>query len=325
MQRDPDSYTMSFGEHLEELRRRIILALIAPVLLAIVAMVFGSQVLQFFLLPVEKALLESNLPARVQALSPPEVFVAYLKTAVIVAFFFSTPFVIWQAWKFVEPGLYHHERRFALLFIPASGVLTIVGALFLYYVVLPVTLAVLIQVPQALSLERPIRHEETIPAEERVEHSPLPEMVSLSYEPTEFPAGTYYYNTTLNMVAFKRPDGEVVYWEVSPGTVISQNFQLSTYLNFVFVFMLAFAITFQLPLVIVLLGMAGLVTIDALTRVRKYAILVSVVVAAVLTPPDPLSQMLMAVPLYLLYELSIVLLRFIPARPELEVDLDAES
>ena len=114
---------MSFGEHLEELRRRLIFALIVPLPLAVLAFVLADSIREIMTAPLYAALEARRLPTQVQALSPVETLTTDLFLAVILSLVLSAPWLVYQLWKFVEPGLYANERRFAHFLMPASGVL----------------------------------------------------------------------------------------------------------------------------------------------------------------------------------------------------------
>ncbi|MFW5653490.1 MAG: twin-arginine translocase subunit TatC [Planctomycetota bacterium] len=382
---------MSFGDHLEELRRRLIRALIAPLVFLIPMLIVGQQLLALFMRPVEKALLSAGLPPRLQVLSPTEAFLTYFKVALVVAFVLSGPVIVWQAWRFVEPGLYDREKRFAHLLVPFSAVLTLVGVTFLYFVVLPLSLNMLIRFGQGINISPLQPNIQWIaPADDdqgnatsdggtRSGSSPA-DSADSNDDPAESaattnsgsagtaatdsakpvidpPAGTgssgssatladvpvnpngtgdptsalgnvpvldtppatmrtgemFVHGPTLQLWVML-PNGRLMAADLRPIEVpFEQQFQLRTYINFVFVLVAAFAIAFQLPLVLLLLGWVNLVTPDQLAGSRKYAILGMFFFGAMLTPPDVISQLALGLPLYLLFELSIILLRYFPA------------
>lgn len=141
----PANYSfMSFGDHLEELRHRLMLALVVPIPLMIILFPFSDDLRNALCAPVISALESSGLPAQLQAMNPAETLTTDLKLSIILALVLSCPWVLWQAWKFIEPGLYLNERRFIHLLIPGSAGLTLAGLGFLYFVMLPLMLQVLI-------------------------------------------------------------------------------------------------------------------------------------------------------------------------------------
>jgi sec-independent protein translocase protein TatC len=163
------------------------------------------------------------------------------------ALFLAMPYVLYQVWAFVAPGLYRHEKRFALPMLVSSIVLFYAGTAFAYYVVFPLMF--------------------------------------------KFLAGT----TPIGLKMM--PD-------------------MSNYLDFVLLLFFAFGVAFQVPVATVLLVSTGLVSVDTLKKNRGYVLLGIFIIAAFLTPPDALSQSFMAVPMYLLYEIGIVLARFVLADRE---------
>ena len=135
---------MSFGDHLEELRRRLVFAVALPFPLAILLFFVASTLREILTQPALRAMTANGLPARMQALGPAEVLTTDLKLSLIGALVLSAPWILWQAWKFIEPGLYREEKRFVHVLIPGSAILTISGIAFLYWVMLPLMLQVLI-------------------------------------------------------------------------------------------------------------------------------------------------------------------------------------
>ena len=169
-------------------------------------------------------------------------FMAPFKLALFVALFAAMPYVLYQAWAFVAPGLYKREKRFAVPLVVSSIVLFYAGVAFAYFVVFPLMFAFLT---------------------------------------TTAPTGVQVMTDMAN------------------------------YLDFVLLLFFAFGIAFEMPVATVLLAATGLVRIETMTKNRGYVILGIFVIAAFLTPPDALSQTFMAVPMYLLYEIGIVLSRIL--------------
>ena len=174
-------------------------------------------------------------------------FLTPIKLAFFVALIIAMPFVLYQLWAFVAPGLYRHEKRLALPILLSAMALFYVGCAFAYFLVLPAVFAFLTGVA---------------------------------------PAGVAVM-----------PD-------------------IGHYLDFVLVLFLAFGLCFELPVVLIILVTLGVVTPEQLRKSRAYAIVGAFVVAAVLTPPDVLSQMMLAIPMIALYELGIFAARFLARPPE---------
>jgi sec-independent protein translocase protein TatC len=220
-------------------------------------------------------------------------------------------------WLFIAPGLYQHERRFVYFLLPGSAILTVSGIILLYYVMLPLMLHVLVMVaadvqfldPETAALQRRIN-----PYLERVEEIP----VRLTH-PDELEEGSFYVlaqpTRPLSVfVVLPEQDGTLVPQPV-PMTVgrVAQAFRVSFVINFTLLLMVGVVIAFQMPLVILLLGWLGMISEKDLRKNRKWALMICAVVAAMITPADAVSMLVMLVPLYALYELGIVLLRVAPA------------
>lgn len=309
---------MSFGDHLEELRFRLILCLVVPLPLAIVLFAFASGIRNFLTEPALRAMAANGLPARMQALGPAEVLTTDLKLSLVGAIVLSAPWILWQAWKFIEPGLYLNERRFIHLLIPGSAGLTLAGLGFLYFVMLPLMLQVLISfgVPGPTDAFGIPDGQDRI---ERIETSGAA-LFPIRTEPPANPApGEVWINpetSELVMVVPVRDDEErfeLLSTSLNRAGTIAQEFRLGEYIGFVLTLALAVAIAFQMPLVILLLGWVGLADRRFLQRNRRYALLICALLGAILTPADVLSMILLLIPLYLLYEVGILLLRFAPA------------
>ncbi len=307
-----DPRTMSFGEHLEELRRRLIAALAGIVPIFVLAVYFGDTLLGFLLEPARDQLHAAGQPAMLQVTSPLETIGAWIQVALVVTITIGLPWVIWQVWLFVSPGLYEHERRFARLLIPLSALLSIVGVGFLYFLMLPAMLLFLIQFGSSIGKPEVA----TAPLPPGVVLVPL--ALPLAADPVDPPVGSMWFNTDLRelRMATAGPDGKVEIRGVpmSRTTGIAQQFRVSEYINLIFFLGLAFAIGFQMPVIVLLAGWIGLVDRAFLAKNRKYAVFICAVAAAILTPtPDPFSMMALAVPLYILYELGLLMLRVLPA------------
>jgi Tat protein translocase TatC len=319
MARKPDhsaEHTMSFGDHLEELRRRVFLALAAPIPLAIVVFFFTDTLIEVLLLPLYRALADNNLPQHVQALSPPEVVFTQLKLSLITAMIVSAPWMLWQAWMFISPGLYQHERRFVNLLLPGSAVLTAAGVLLLYYFMLPIMLSVMVSIGANVKVHPP-----TQPADPRIKaamqmQQPIQILSAAPASPQPGQKWLVWPDISRGYIAAANADGSIVTLPLhaAPAATISQQFRLSEYINFVLVLALGTAVGFQTPLVVMLLGWVGIATPQWFRQQRRYALFACGVAAAVITPSsDLISMLVMMLPLYLLYELGILLLVLAPA------------
>jgi len=232
--------TMSLGDHLEELRTRLIYALLGMAVGTVIGFCFGKTIIEIVEKPYINVMGEET---RLQTLAPADGFISFVKISLVTGLLFSAPWVFYHLWMFVAAGLYKHEKKYVYLATPFSAVLFISGALFFILIVAPLTLGFLVK----------------------------------------------FNENFLN---------------------VKSQFTFQHYISFVTHLMLVFGLAFQTPSAIFFLNKTGLVSISALNKSRKYVLLAIFVVAAMATPPDVVSQITLAVPLYLLFELGIVLCYF---------------
>ena len=309
---------MSFGDHLEELRRRILLGIVVPVPVAILLFAFAGQIRSFLCIPLVDALLANGLPGTLQVMSPLETLMIDMKLSLIGAFIVGAPWVLWQAWLFIRPGLYQHERRFVRLLLPGSALLAAAGAALLYWVILPAMLTILVGMsapPATLATKDP-----SATGDAAALVAAIPALPTLASDPANPRAGQMWINTAAHAIHVAVPAGgagdasagdaavQIMALPLTRPGEISQAFRLSEYLDFVLTMFLCVAIAFQLPVAMLLLSWTGLVRADWLRSKRRFALLGVVLAAAVISPGDVLSLVMLAVPLYLLFELSLVLM-----------------
>lgn len=226
---------MSFLDHLEELRSRLIRSSIAVGAGFLIAYAFKEDLYSLLSIPLREAMPPN---AKLIYTAPAEAFFTYLKVAFLAGVVGSSPVIFYQFWRFISPGLYDHEKRHIWPFVTISSLLFITGAVFCYAIV--------------------------------------------------FPYAFQFF------MSFASDD-------------IVPMLSLREYLSFSATLLFAFGVVFEMPLVLVFLGRIGVVSSRTLRAKRKYAILIMFVAAAFFTPPDVVSQLLMAAPLLVLYELSIFL------------------
>jgi len=301
---------MSFGDHLEELRKRLIWALVSVAPIFIVSLVFGEQILAFLIKPVHDKLVQYGQPATMLQTNPIELLAAWLKVSTVVTIVVGIPLILLQLWLFVAPGLYQHEQRFAKILLPMSVLLSVLGLAFLYFVMWPAMLTFLINFGTDLGKE-PFTTGEP-PAAITLPSAPI-----LDADPPHPAHGAWwvYLPTSqvhINLGTPDKPDIRAI--QLIHNTGVSQQYKISEYIGLVFTTSLAFIAGFQTPVVVLLLGWTGLVSRAAMAKKRRYAIFIAAAGAAILAPsPDPFSMIVLAIPLYMLYELGLFLLQVLPA------------
>jgi Tat protein translocase TatC len=301
--------TMSIGDHLEELRSRIIWCIIPPLPLAVLYFFVSDSIVRWFLIPLYAVLEQHGLPTQVQVLSPPEFIIAEMKIAIGAATLTAGPWILYQIWQFVSPGLRKHERRFVYFLIPLSTLLGILGLALMYFVMLPVILDFMVTIAGNIELQA-----NTLSVGESMSNVAFP---ILNAAPEVAAVGDAWIKIPEGVLTVAVPSTEegalqTLTMPMSHGSLISQQFQLSSYLGFVIMLMFAIAVAFQLPMVMLLLGWLGVVRPDWLRQNRKYALLVLALISAIITPQDVVSMLMMLIPLYLLYELGIQLIVWVP-------------
>lgn len=234
-------------EHLVELRNRLIYSIVAFILAFLFCFYFAEQIYTVLSQPLADAL-AGQPDRRMIATALQETFFTYVKVGAFGALCLAFPFMAAQLWLFVAPGLYRHEKKAFLPFLFATPVMFVIGASFVYYILMPMAIRF--------------------------------------------------------FLGFEEPGGN--------GTLgIQLEARVSEYLGLVMTLIFAFGLCFQMPILLTLLGKVGIVTSDGLKSARRYAIVGVFVLAAVVTPPDVISQVTLAAPLILLYEVSVFLVRTI--------------
>jgi len=304
------SHHMPLGDHLDELRKRLLYAMVGLVPIVATALIFGERILSFLLEPAQTALRNADQSEMLQQTSPLEVFGTYMKVSFIAAAVVGSPWMLYQLWRFVAPGLYRHERRFVYFLLPLSTILTSIGLVFLFRIILPTILTYLVGFGTGIGVHP-------------VKIAPLPVGVVLASVPVleDDPpaplAGQAWINRRLSQyrvcVLATETTREILTAPMRKETGIIQQYRVSEYVSLLLTLTVAFAAAFQAPVVLLLLGWIGVVDAKFLNKYRRHAVLINAVIAALLMPGDPVSMVLMWVPLMLLYELGGILLRLFPA------------
>ena len=242
----------TFISHLVELRDRLLRAIIAVVVVMLALFPWAKDIYAILAKP-----LLAVLPAGASMIATDVTgtFLVPLKVTAMAAFVIALPYVLWQAWAFVAPGLYQHEKRLALPVIVSSVIFFLIGMSFAYFFVFPVA---------------------------------------------------------FGFFAGYAPDG------------VQMMTDIDKYLSFVLAMFLAFGLTFEVPVVVIVLVRLRVVSLEKLRAIRSYVIVGAFVIGAIFTPPDVVSQLMLAVPLWLLYELGLFLARFVSV-PKSDEDVQEEA
>jgi sec-independent protein translocase protein TatC len=229
----------TFLSHLVELRSRLMHSIIAVLVVFVALFPWAKEIYALLAKPMLRALPSG---AQMIATDVTGTFLVPLKVTLMGAFLIALPYVLWQAWAFVAPGLYSNEKRLALPVIASSVVFFVIGMAFAYFFVFP---------------------------------------VMFSFFAGYTPAG------------------------------VTMMTDIEKYLSFVLTMFVAFGITFEVPVIVVVLVRMRVVSLDKLRAIRPYVIVGAFIVGAIFTPPDVISQLMLALPLWLLYELGLQLARFV--------------
>jgi len=320
---DDRTTRMSFGDHLDELRTCVIRALVGVAVATVITMMFGKEILLLICRPLWVVQYANGLQPSLQALSPTAAFSAYLKIAFLSGLILAMPWVLHQGWRFVAAGLFPHEKRFVRRLIPTSMGLFAVGVIFLYFLVLPIVLNFFIWFNKAFAEGsfRPTGFQSLLlaganePAEPTGWESAL-QVPVLRENPKAPKPGDIWINAVHRRLIVQTSEG-VLSTALLPGEADSpmqSQFAIDAYLSFVLMLALAFGIAFETPLAVFFLAWSGVVTRTRMARGRRYILLIIVILAAVITPPDVVSQLMLAVPMYLLFELGLWAARFVEGK-----------
>ena len=250
---DTDDGASSLIEHLVELRSRLLRAIVGLAIALFALLPFANRLYGWFAQPLLDKLPKGAQLIAVEVASP---FFAPLKLALFAAVLVTMPWLLYQAWAFVAPGLYKREKRLALPLLVSAVGLFYAGCAFAFFLVLPAVFGFLTAIT---------------------------------------------------------PDG------------VAMMTDINAYLNFVLVIFLAFGISFELPVALVILVLMGWVTPSQLREWRGYAVVGMFVLSAVITPPDVVSQLMLAIPMCLLYEAGILAARMVAPKADADAEAEAEA
>ena len=303
---DPEQYRMSLGDHLEELRKRIFLALLGFIVAAVACSIWGQNVIQFFCQPLVNVLAEQRISPQLYFTSAGDPFTVYLKITMIAAAVISGPWIIWQLWLFVAAGLYPRERKAIWSFAPLSIALLLSGVVFCYMVVLPLSLRFFITFSGGIELELP-RHASNLPTTAPVVMT-FPVYAGDPAAPVPF---QYWFDSTQQRLKLAVPDDAgnlaTMVIQYGPQSLVSPLITLPDYIDMVLLWLLIFGLAFQLPLATMALIKIGLFAPADLAKMRKYVYVGLAVLCSMLMPDVFSGTLMLMIPLCLLYELGIIL------------------
>ena len=305
---DPEEYRMTVGEHLEELRKRLFLGVGGFMLAFIVFMIppIGEHVVYWVCKPLFIALARNKLPAQVHFTDPAEVFMTYIKAAMISAAVVAGPWLLYQLWLFVAAGLYPKERKYITKYLPLSIVLFLIGVTFLYVYVLPLMLEFFIgfHIGMPMELGEVMGFPRGNAATQPIVFPILPT------DPTSPAPGSVWINATTGMMKICVSPGNFRVMTFGSESVTTPIITLATYFEMVIGLLLSFGLAFQLPLVVLALVRIGIIEIDALRKARRIVYFILTIVSAVIVPDVVTGMVALMIPLVLLYELGILLAKW---------------
>lgn len=317
---DPiETSRMSFGDHLEELRRRLILALVGLVITTILCFQFGDRIIGLLTAPYMAAMTNLDLDARMIQLNPAESFMEYFKISLKFGLVLSAPWLLYQAWAFVATGLYPHERKLLRLFAPGSIFLFLLGAGFMVVVALSPLMNFLIGVSTWFPMPSEdnwlfefLVQKDALVAPTTEPTTPIEQLniPIVAENPTEPADGDIWFNKS-NKKLYVEANGEryeARMQRTAADQFVQPFFSIAEYLGFVTNLALAFGLGFQIPLVVIFLIRAGIIASKQMAAARKYVIFAIAILSAILTPsPDVGTMMMLAVPMVLLFEIGLAI------------------
>jgi sec-independent protein translocase protein TatC len=308
---DPDHYRMTIGEHLEELRSRLVKALIGFAAAVAVCLYYNKDVVWWFVKPLVSTLLSRGINPQLVVDEVGEGFMVVIKISMIVAAAIASPWALYQMWQFVAAGLYPNERKYITRYLPVSLFLLVSGMVFVYMLVLPWTLEFFVDWNKALplrmeSVAQVVSKRVPATADPAAASSPLT-VPSFAADPPHPQELSLWYNTSRGQLMFF-VGGEAQSIFYNTPNLVAQEYKLSHYMDMVVMMLVTFGLSFQLPLVVLALERVGIVDIQTLRGGRRVVYFAMVVIAAVITPGDVVTATIaLIVPLIGLYEFGILL------------------
>ena len=297
---DPESYRMTLGDHLEELRGRLIKALLGFAVAAALCLVFGKTVVSYFCKPLTDVLLQYELNPSLLFTDVSEPFMIYIQISMICACVLASPWIVYQFWQFVAAGLYPHERKTITRYVPLSLSLLIVGDVFVYKLILPWTLQFFIYFGVTIPITQ-----DSGTVSPTTQAATIMQVPSLAGNPADPPNLSLWFDTVQQRLKFV-VDGKVRSITFGSENLLAPMITLPNYIDLVLNMLVVFGLSFQLPLIVLALCKIGVVEVDQLRSLRKVVYFVMAIVACVITPGDAITATVgLMLPLCLLFELGI--------------------
>jgi sec-independent protein translocase protein TatC len=235
-------------EHISELKSRIIKCIVIFIVFCSLSLYFADSVYNFLSLPLIKVMHQDNIARKLIFTGLTEGFMTHMRLSLFMGFALSFPYIIYQLYQFIAPGLYRNEKKLILPFVFSAVILSFIGMAIAYFLVAPVACKFFIGFEGIIN----------------------------------------YNNHNIPIVLEAR---------------------VSEYLSTIIQLLVSFSIVFQMPILLIMLGKVGILSVDTLIKYRRHAIVINFIFSAIITPPDVISQIMLAIPMIVLYEVSIFLLK----------------
>lgn len=320
---DVETTRMTIGEHIEELRGCLLRSMAALVVACLACIWPAKYLLELIARPVVLVLRAHGQPDSFLATSPVENLMVYIKVVLIFGVVIAAPYIIYQLWMFVAAGLYRHEKTWVYRLLPISLGLFATGVVFMYTLALLMSLNFLVGFSGWLPLPRA----EPTALERMLLRLPSPAAATsqpavgagsaavvplVDRDPVAPPVGAVWVNVPDAKLKLRGPDSQTYSVQIQRDdrrALVTTHFRIGEYLSFVLVLTIAFGAAFQTPLVVVFLARSGIVPVETFRKYRKVVILVILLLAGMLSPPDLFSHLLLSGPMVALFELGLLLAR----------------
>lgn len=337
--------TMSLGDHLEALRKRLISGLIGIAIASLATMIYGRDIVAWLCEPLFVAQRELGLPQQTINLSVAGGFTIYVKVSMLAGMVIGIPWATYQLWKFIAPGLRQNEQRAFRVVVPYSSLMTVLSVLFAYYVFLPAAISFLL----LFSLNYPISHSSQehssslehvttwfnklnmmmlgpgssrpaiAPPAKTVGEGPAAERFNIpvrAEDPPDAHDGDVWLNPGLSELRIMN-QGRVRAIALTAASAMVPQIEINEYLNFVFLVGLIMLLAFQLPVIMTIAAMLGMYNPRTLGRYRKVIVFSCFVIGIVITPnQDVVSNVVFPFLLWGLFEVGLVTSRAVQRKPE---------